>query len=364
MLLLGIESSCDETAAAVVDSPRHILSSVVDSQIPLHQPHGGVVPEIASRRHVEVVDRVVDEALARAGVAPSDLTAVAATRGPGLASSLLIGWSAAKGLAARLGVPLLAVHHVAGHLYSPFLAPDAPDRTPDLYPYIGLAVSGGHTGLYRCEAPGKTKLLARTVDDAAGEALDKAAKLLGLSYPGGPVIDRLARSVEVKSNTFPPTRLSEDAVGGSGLRPELCFSFSGLKTSLRRRIEKLRAEREPGNGAEESAPSSFLSESELRALVSEYQEAVVDAILERAELALRTELPRRAPRMLVAGGGVTLNSRLRERLAEMCGRLRARLLLALPAHCGDNAAMIAGAAAAGEGRPASLDLDVDPTWPI
>ena len=341
-LLLGIESSCDETAAAVVRDGRTVLSSVIDSQIALHRPHGGVVPEIASRRHVEVVDTVIAEAVRQAGISWSDIEGIAATRGPGLASSLLIGWSAAKGLARRLGVPLCAVNHVLGHIHSVFLAPDAPARA-DVFPFLALAVSGGHTALYRCEAPGRTRLLGRTVDDAAVEALDKASKLLGLGYPGGPVIDRLARTVPEKRNTFPHTNLRPEAVEGSGLDPALCFSFSGLKTSLLRRIQL------------EGVPSE---ESALAALASEYQEAVVDAVVRRVDRALR------GVKTLAVGGGVSLNSRLRERLVELCARRHVRLLLAQPCHCGDNAAMIACAAAHGEGLwgDAAQLLDVDPTW--
>ena len=344
-ILLGIESSCDETAAAVVRDGRAVLSSVVDSQIPLHRPHGGVVPEIASRRHIEVIDAVVAEAVRASGLGWGDIEGVAATRGPGLASSLLIGWSAAKGLARRLDRPLCAVNHVLGHIHSVFLDPAAPDRDA-LFPFLALAVSGGHTALYRCEGPRRTQLLGRTVDDAAGEALDKAAKLLGLGYPGGPVIDRLARGLgrQVPS-AFPPVHLRPDAVAGSGLDPALCFSFSGLKTSLLRRLQV---------GGVPAGPDA------LAALAAEYQEAIVGSIVQRVERAL---VQGRA-RTLAVGGGVSLNSRLRDRLADLCGRRRVRLLLAPPAYCGDNAAMIACAAAHGEGvwGDSAHALDVDPTW--
>ena len=343
-LILGIESSCDETAAALVSDGRVVHSSVIDSQIALHRPHGGVVPEIASRRHVEAIAEVVREAVRQSGFGWGDIEGVAATRGPGLASSLLVGWSAAKGLALRLGVPLCAVNHVAGHIHSVFLDPEAPARA-DACPFLALAVSGGHTALYRCDGPRRTKLLARTVDDAAGEALDKAAKLLGLGYPGGPVIDRLARGISPKVNRFPATHLRPEAVEGSGLDPALCFSFSGLKTSLLRRLET------------DGAPQS---DTALAALASEYQEAVAEALVRRVGLALRaTRL-----RTLAVGGGVSLNSRLRERLVGLCRERGVRLLLALPRHCGDNAAMIAGAAGAGEGvwGDEALRMDVDPSW--
>ncbi len=344
-IVLGIESSCDETAAAVVRDGREVLSSVVDSQIALHRPHGGVVPEIASRRHVEVVDEVILGAMREAGVGWGDIDAVAATRGPGLASSLLVGWSAAKGLARRLGAPLCAVNHVLGHIHSVFLTAGAPEREAVL-PFVALAVSGGHTALYRCEGPRRARMLGRTVDDAAGEALDKASKLLGLGYPGGPVIDRLAKTVADKHCTFPHTNLRPEAVEGSGLDPALCFSFSGLKTSLLRRLQT------------EGAPADDAARAEL---ASEYQEAVVDTVIRRVDRALRG-----GERTLAVGGGVSLNSRLRERLAELCARRRVRLLLAEPRYCGDNAAMIACAAAYGEGiwGEEALALDVDPTWEV
>ena len=344
-VLLGIESSCDETAAAVVvrrEGGLDILSSVVDSQISLHSPHGGVVPEIASRRHIEVIDAVIAEAVRASGLGWGNIEGVAATRGPGLASSLLIGWSAAKGRARRLDRPLCAVNHILGHIHSVFLDPAAPPRDR-LFPFLALAVSGGHTSLYRCEGPRQTRLLGRTVDDAAGEALDKAAKLLGLGYPGGPVIDRLAHTVPVPPNRFPATRLRPEAVAGSGLSPALCFSFSGLKTSLLRRLEK------------DGAPAT---QEALATLASEYQEAVVGELIERVQGALR------GIRTLAVGGGVSLNSRLRERLADLCDRRHVRLLLAPPKYCGDNAAMIACAAAHGEGiwGDAAHALDVDPVW--
>lgn len=343
--ILGIESSCDETAAAVVRDGRTVQSSVIDSQIALHRPHGGVVPEIASRRHVEVIDSVIFGAMREAGIDWSDIDAVAATRGPGLASSLLIGWSAAKGLARRLGVPLCAVNHVLGHIHSVFLTEGAPERDA-VFPFLALAVSGGHTALYRCEGPRHTRVLGRTVDDAAGEALDKASKLLGLGYPGGPIIDRLARTVPNKHCGFPHTNLRPGAVEGSGLDPALCFSFSGLKTSLLRRLQT------------EGAPADDAARA---ALASEYQEAVVDAVVRRVDRALRG-----GDRTLAVGGGVSLNSRLRERLAELCARRHVRLLLAEPRYCGDNAAMIACAAAHGEGiwGEEALGLDVDPTWEV
>ena len=191
MTVLGIETSCDETSAAVVRDGREVLSCVVHTQAQ-HRPFGGVVPEIASRCHVRLLPGIVEEAVARSGVGWDGLDEIAATRGPGLASSLLVGWSMAKGLAERTGLPLRAVNHVEAHLHSVFLDPAAPDPL-EACPMVGLAVSGGHTSLFRIPSYGRLEALGRTVDDAAGEALDKAAKLLGLGYPGGPVIDRISR---------------------------------------------------------------------------------------------------------------------------------------------------------------------------
>ena len=339
-LILGIESSCDETAAAIVSAGRIVHSSVIDSQIALHRPHGGVVPEIASRRHVEVIGEVVREAVRQSGFGWDDIEGVAATRGPGLASSLLVGWSAAKGLALRLGVPLCAVNHVVGHIHSVFLDPSAPSRD-ETFPFLALAVSGGHTALYRCDGPGRTRLLARTVDDAAGEALDKASKLLGLGYPGGPVIDRLARGVQPKVNHFPATHLRPEAVEGSGLDPALCFSFSGLKTALRSYLAK----------------NPVRNEEDIREVAASYQTAIVDALCSRLAQALR----RRRYRALAVGGGVSLNAALRARLAEVAAAARTPLYLPPPKFCGDNGAMIASLAGTGVGVTGEETLLLDAT---
>lgn len=341
MIVLGIETSCDETSAAVVRDGREVLSCVVHTQ-QQHKPFGGVVPEIASRCHIRLLPGIVEEAVAQSGVGWDGIDVVAATRGPGLASSLLVGWSFAKGLAMRTGKPLRAINHIEAHLHSVFLNPEAPDPG-DCYPMLGLAISGGHTNLFRLSEPGRIELVGRTVDDAAGEALDKAAKLLGLGYPGGPVIDKLARTRTPRTGLFPEGRVRE-GTDTSGLRADLCMSFSGLKTSLLHYV----TQNPPAN------------EEEVAQIATDYQEAVVGAIVRRVGKALG------GARFLAVGGGVSLNSRLRSALAELCEKRRVKLLLALPKHCGDNAAMIAGLAGMGRGvpSPAAFDLDISPNWEV
>lgn len=343
-VVLGIETSCDETSAAIVRGGREVLSCVVHTQAQ-HRPFGGVVPEIASRCHVQLLPGIVEEAVRQSGLGWSAIDLVAATRGPGLASSLLVGWSFAKGLAARLGKPLRAVNHTEAHLHSVFLDPAAPDPAA-CFPRVGLAVSGGHTNLYRLAAPDRIELLGRTVDDAAGEALDKAAKLLGLGYPGGPVVDKLSRGRTPRAGLFPEGRVREGTETG-GLRADLCLSFSGLKTSLLHRVTA-----EPPRSADDVAQ-----------LACDYQEAVVDALVRRCDRALDATPGAAA---LAVGGGVSLNSRLRAALADLCARRGVRLLLALPKHCGDNAAMVAGLAGQGRGvpSPAAFDLEIDPSWAV
>lgn len=343
MTVLGIETSCDETSAAVVRDGREVLSCVVHTQ-PEHRRWGGVVPELASRCHAERLPGIVRAAVDESGVGWSGIDTIAATRGPGLASSLLVGWSMAKGVALRMGLPLVAVNHIEAHLHSVFLDPAAPPPEA-CRPMVGLAVSGGHTSLFFVRAGGGLEPLGRTVDDAAGEALDKAAKLLGLGYPGGPVIDRVARGLVPQEGVFPEGRLHGGAAP-AGFDPELCTSFSGLKTALLHRVT--------------SSPPR--SEAEVARLACDYQAAVVGALVRRCGLALE----RTGARFLAVGGGVSLNSSLRARLAAMCETRGVRLLLALPRHCGDNAAMIAGLAGTGRGvrSPESFDLDVDPSWAV
>ena len=370
MNILGIETSCDETACAVVKDGREVVSSVVYTQIPLHRPYGGVVPEVASRAHIEKISGVVGEALARfreAGKGKVD--AVAVTYGPGLASSLIVGLNAAKGLALGLGVPLFGINHIEAHLHTPFLfdsgeSSAVPDPA-DAMPALGLAVSGGHTSWIDMPEYGRYEIVGQTLDDAAGEAFDKAAKLLGLGYPGGPVMDRCAKAYwlgrdpsdasSLKSAAYPPIdRLPEDlpkfpkghprpgSAALSGLDADLCVSFSGLKTALLRYVQKATGTSGAGDSFAEAAarPDGSMPREKVPAVAAAYQEAIVGAIADRTARALA----RRAYRALIVGGGVSLNGRLRAKLAEVADAAGVRLLMAAPKNCGDNAAMIAALA--------------------
>ncbi|NQU40158.1 MAG: tRNA (adenosine(37)-N6)-threonylcarbamoyltransferase complex transferase subunit TsaD [Lentisphaerae bacterium] len=342
MNVLGIETSCDETAAAVVADGRAVLSNSIFSQVALHGPYGGVVPEIASRSHVQTLPRMIDEAVTTSGLDWNAIDCVAATFGPGLSSSLLIGVSAARGMAQCLNRPLIAINHIEAHIYSIFLDDDAP-QPADVLPFLALVVSGGHTMLVRVEGLGQYQILGRTIDDAAGEAFDKGANLLQLGYPGGPVVDRLARDGDRDAIAFP--RGGQLKVGPllGGMDPALCFSFSGLKTAL---LYYLRDNPLPEGG------------EGLADVAASYQEAIIEALAARCETALKQG----EVRALAVVGGVSLNSRLRARLAEVAAEADVRLLLSKPAYCADNAAMIAGLAGAGQGirGNAALGMDVNP----
>ncbi len=320
MIILGIETSCDETAAAVVEDGARVLSSTVFSQVKLHEPYGGVVPEIASRSHVECLPDVVCSAMEESGCSWENIDRIAVTSGPGLASSLLVGISFAKGLSMRLGRPLYGINHIRAHVYSAFLGEDTP-AIWDIGPFIALVVSGGHTSLIRFCSPDEYRVLGETIDDAAGEAFDKGAKLLGLGYPGGPVIDRVSRDGDPEMIRFPRGKQQKTDFCGD-FDPELCFSFSGLKTSLLYYLKKHSAEVIPERTA---------------SIAASYQEAIVDSIVQRCEKVLSGE------RTLLVAGGVSLNSRLRTALAKLCERRDVKLLLPGPNYCTDNAAMIAGA---------------------
>ena len=334
MNILGIETSCDETAAAVVRDGREVLSNVVYTQIPLHQPYGGVVPEIASRAHVEKISQVVGEAMKGLAV-----DAVAVTYGPGLSPALIVGLNAAKGLAKALGVPLVGINHLEAHLLTPFLWDSPADATaarPDpraLGPALGLVLSGGNTMWVDMPAFGRYEVIGETLDDAAGEAFDKAAKLLGLGYPGGLTIDRLSQAyLERAPNPHPPSlipfpkgRPRDGVTALAGLPAELCVSFSGLKTALLRHVQRHPESRE---------------EPELSRVVASYQEAIAQAVADRTRAALR----RARYGALVLGGGVSLNSRVRAVLAEVCAAAGVPLLMAKPKYTGDNGAMVAGLA--------------------
>lgn len=359
MNILGIETSCDETAAAVVRDGREVLSNVVYTQIPLHQPYGGVVPEIASRAHVEKISQVVAEAMKGLSV-----DAVAVTYGPGLSPALIVGLNAAKGLAKALGVPLVGINHLEGHLHSPFLW-DAPEDVThahpdprDLGPSLGLALSGGNTMWIDMPEYGRYEVIGETLDDAAGEAFDKAAKLLGLGYPGGLKIDRLSqawrdaqiasgvRASELPFIPFPKGRPRDGVTALAGLPAELCVSFSGLKTALLRHVQR--------------HPESC-EEPELSRVVASYQEAIALAVADRTRAALR----RKRYGALVFGGGVSLNSRIRAALADVCRAAGAPLLMAKPKYTGDNGAMIAGLAYYRRNHVAdAMSLDADPSLAV
>lgn len=331
-LILAVETSCDETAAAVLRGERGLLADVVASQAALHAEYGGVVPELACRAHIEAVVPVVRRALEEAGVDLADLDAVAATRGPGLVGALLVGLSFAKALAWARGLPLVGVNHLEAHLAAAFLEHDVG------FPFVGLVVSGGHTALYWSPRRGGYRLLGQTLDDAAGEAFDKVAKLLGLGYPGGVVIDRLAREGDPEAYRFPRPMLAD---------PSLDFSFSGLKTAVRTHREKF---------------LKGLTEAELRDTCASFQEAVVDVLLAKARRAVEET----GAETLVLCGGVACNSRLRARAADLAGRMGIRLVVPRPRLCTDNAAMVAAAGLHRylTGYRSGADLDAVPTWDL
>lgn len=351
MVILGIESSCDETACAVVRDGTEVLSNVVYTQIKLHQPWGGVVPEIASRAHVEkisgVISAAVEEAVQGGGIgALTDIDAVAVTYGPGLAPALLVGLNAAKGLALSLNVPLIGINHIEAHLHTPFL--ESGLRPEPYMPALGLAVSGGHTSWIDMPEYGCYRIIGQTLDDAAGEAFDKAAKLLGLGYPGGPVIDREAKKYEgTDFISFPKGRPRPGTAALAGLDADLCTSFSGLKTALLNYVKSVR-------GADAAAPIP-----DIPRICASYQRAIVASIADRTASALK----RRPYRALIVGGGVSLNGALREALARVAAEAGVELLLAKPKFCGDNAAMIAGLAYYRRNvtDEAALAADVEPS---
>ena len=346
MLVLGIESSCDETAAAVVRDGREVLSSAVNSQIASHRPYGGVVPEIASREHVGSFPLVVAEALRQAGVSWTDVDAIAVTHGPGLVSSLLIGLSGARALGQALGKPVWGVNHLEAHLAGTFLDPAAPPPA-EACPLLVLMVSGGHSCIVETRGIGDYRLLGTTLDDAAGECLDKGANLLGLGYPGGPVIERAAQGGNAAFVKFPRgMEHAKNRKTDNGLEIEMCFSFSGLKTALLYHLKNHPEDRE----------------RHLADLAASYQEAVMDSLALRAERALRAT----GARTLACVGGVAKNASLRGKLEDLARRRHARLLLTPMAYCTDNAAMVAAAAGlralAGIGNPPAVEAD--PSLPL
>ncbi|MBX3269497.1 MAG: tRNA (adenosine(37)-N6)-threonylcarbamoyltransferase complex transferase subunit TsaD [Sandaracinaceae bacterium] len=326
MRVLGIESSCDETAAAVVTSEGEVLSDVVASQVAVHAPYGGVVPELASRAHVENVVPVIERALAEAGGLDT-IDAVAVTNGPGLVGALLVGLSAAKGVAFARGLPLVGVDHLIGHLFAVYLRRPGEAGPAPALPYVALLVSGGHTAIYEVSAPGVAHVLGQTRDDAAGEAFDKVAKLLGLGYPGGPLVDRLAAAGDPRAIELPVPMSS---------RRTLDFSFSGLKTAVARHVREHGVPEDPAD------------------LCAAFQARVVRVLVDKSVHACVT---RGIPR-LVLGGGVAANRGLRARAAEVCAARGVALFVPPIASCTDNAAMIAyaGALRLAQGARDGLDL--------
>jgi N6-L-threonylcarbamoyladenine synthase len=311
--LLTIETTCDETAAAIINDRLDVLSSVVASQDELHQRYGGVVPELASRAHLERILPVIDAALGQAGLRLADLTAVAVANTPGLAGSLLVGLVAAKTLAATLEIPLLSINHLQAHIYACRLA-----SRQEVFPCVGLIVSGGHSSLYGCRAPLDFHLLGATIDDAAGEAFDKVASMLGLPYPGGPSVQRAAELGNPKAYDLPRAFLRD--------QDRLDFSFSGLKTAVRYAIAG------PGKP---DFDNSGLTPQQVADLAASFQEAVVDCLVGKAFLAL----DKTGMRKLCVGGGVAANARLRQRLQEQAERSGAQLHIAPLRLCTDNAVM-------------------------
>ena len=328
-VVLGIETSCDETAAAVLADGRRVLSSVVASQDDVHAPYGGVVPELASRRHIEMIVPVVEKALTDAGVALGDLDGIAVTYGPGLVGSLLVGCSMAKALAWVHRLPLVGVNHLEGHIYASFLTEEAPE-----YPFLALVVSGGHTALYHASAPLTYHLVGQTRDDAAGEAFDKVAKLLGLGFPGGPIIQRTAERGDSRAIEFPLAQMTDGASD---------FSFSGIKTSVSLYVRR----------------HGPLGEAQVADVAASFQAAVVKMLVRQTvRAALRIGVKR-----VVLTGGVAANGPLRTALHAEAEQHGIRLHIPPPGLCTDNAAMITAAGtvrlAAGERAPLTLNATPD-----
>lgn len=363
MIVLGIESSCDETAASVVCDHTQVLSSVVASQTKTHAEYGGVVPEIASRLHEINILPVIDQALGEANLTYQDLDAIAVGHRPGLVGSLLVGLSAAKALSWSLKVPLVGVDHVHAHLYAPFLS-----ASPGLsgeesrsdggglpaFPALGLVVSGGHTSLYKMESPTKLTRLGATIDDAIGEAFDKAASILSLPYPGGPHIDQLAQHPGANNRLvdFPVSRLSKDS---------LDFSYSGLKTSLLYAAKgKPNPPKLPGKPQRVSEPPPELTEQRTRDLAASFQRAAIRALTIKAQRALDQS---QGIKSIIIGGGVSANSLLRSEFAKLADESNLELCIPEMQYCIDNAAMIAalGSVLFGDGHVDDLTLEATPT---
>lgn len=332
-LILGIESSCDETAAAVVKNGREVLSNVINTQIALHKVYGGVVPEIASRKHIEAIDAVIDEALEKAGVTLADITAIAVTYGPGLVGALLVGVSAAKALAYACNKPLIPVHHIKGHIMANFIA--HPDLEP---PFVCLVASGGHSHIVNVKDYTQFEILGRTRDDAAGEAFDKIARVIGLGYPGGPLIDKLAKEGNPEAVKFPRVKMDNNS---------LDFSFSGVKTAVINYLHKLDQNGEKYDKAD---------------IAASFQAAVVDALCSHTlEAAVRADA-----KTVALAGGVASNTALRAEMENRCGKKGINVLYPSPILCTDNAAMIACAGYYGylNNDFADMTLNAVPSLPL
>ena len=329
MITLGVETSCDETAIAVVQDGFSVRSNLISSQVGLHQRYGGVVPEVAARAHVEALNPLLQEALEAADIGFGELDNVAVTVGPGLVGALLVGMAAAKAISLATGADLIGVNHLEGHIWANFLEHGPPEP-----PYVALVVSGGHTMLVHLPEPHRHEVLGQTLDDAAGEAFDKVARLIGLGFPGGPALDRLAQDGDPNAFRFP--RAMED----SG---DLDFSMSGLKTAVLRHVQ---AERAAGR------------EIDAADVAASFQEAIVDVQVSKTIAAAKAT----GVDTILLGGGVVANTRLRERMAADASREGLRVLLPSPPLCTDNAAMIAcvGAARLARGERTSLDIPADP----
>lgn len=336
MRVLGIETSCDETGIALFDNERGLLADALYSQVDLHREFGGVVPELASRDHIRKTLPLIEQVLAEAGLQRTDIDGIAYTAGPGLVGALMVGAMIGRSMAFALGVPAIGVHHMEGHLLAPML-----EESPPAFPFVALLVSGGHTQLVRVDGIGRYRMLGESVDDAAGEAFDKTAKMLGLDYPGGPQVAKLAESGTPGRFTFPRPMVKH---------PGLDFSFSGLKTFTLNTVQAHRA----GDGS--------LDEQVKADIAHAFQQAVVDTLVIKCRRAIKQE---GVPRLVIAGG-VSANRQLRQQLEQALAKQNAQVYYARPAFCTDNGAMIAfaGCQRLLAGQAEALGITARPRWPM
>jgi len=336
MRVLGIETSCDETGVAIYDSENGLLGDALYSQVKMHAEYGGVVPELASRDHVRKLLPLIDETFAKAGLDKGDVDAVAYTSGPGLIGALMVGASTGRSLALAWDIPAIGVHHMEGHLLAPML-----EENPPEFPFVALLVSGGHTQLVRVDGIGEYELLGESLDDAAGEAFDKAAKMMGLDYPGGPLIAKHAQQGDRTRFKFPRPMCD---------RPGMDFSFSGLKTFT---LNTANQQRDDGG---------VLDQQTICDIAAAFEEAVVDTLA----IKCRRALQHTGFKQLIIAGGVSANQRLRERLEVMVNKERAELFYARPEFCTDNGAMIAyaGCQRLMAGQRSDLTIVTKPRWPL